>query len=135
MDLTRVRFVRGWGLLLCAAALLAPGTHSYAATTSPSALTAEKLLPDDTLVVVIPEFVPAKLWEKILHNHSGLMLKFALLSQRNVVVCNVRYFLDPCPGPVRFAADPGSSTSASGNGQTPGVLSGVGHEVGARTPP
>ena len=105
MDLTRVRFVRGWGLLLCAAALLAPGTHSYAATTSASALTAEKLLPDDTLVVVIPEFVPAKLWEKILHNHSGLMLKFALLSQRNVVVCNVRYFLEPFTGPVRIVRD------------------------------
>jgi hypothetical protein len=50
---------------------------------------------DDVIVVVLPEFVPAKWWEKILHGHSGLILKFALLHKRNVIVCNVRYFLEP----------------------------------------
>src|SRR5205823_9207894 len=79
---------------------------------------------DDNIVVVIPEFVPAKWWEKILHNHSGLMLKFALLGQRNVVVCNVRYFLEPCTGPIRFTGEP--SSSSGGNGHAPGALSGAG---------
>lgn len=59
---------------------------------------------DDHIVLVLPEFVPAKWWEKILHNHSGLMLKLALLRKQNVIVCNVRYFLTPFSGPVRFHA-------------------------------
>jgi len=49
---------------------------------------------DDLITVVIPEFVQPGIWEKILHNHSGLMLKFALLFKRNVVVTNVRYWVD-----------------------------------------
>ena len=80
---------------------------------------------DDNIVVVIPEFVPAKWWEKILHNHSGLMLKFALLGQRNVVVCNVRYFLEPFTGPVRFSAER-DAVSPAGNGNAHGALSGSG---------
>src|SRR5262249_44403854 len=55
---------------------------------------------DDQIVVVLPEFVPAKWWEKILHNPQCMMIKFALLHKRNVVGCNVRYFLDACTGPV-----------------------------------
>src|SRR5207249_129633 len=61
---------------------------------------------DDQIVVVIPEFVPAKWWEKVLHGHSGLLLKLALLHRPNVIVCNVRYFLEPFTGPVRFASEP-----------------------------
>jgi amino acid transporter len=57
---------------------------------------------DDQIVVVIPELVAAKLWEKLLHNHSGLMLKLALLRKQNVVVCNIRYFLQPFSGPLSF---------------------------------
>jgi amino acid transporter len=55
---------------------------------------------DDQIVVVLPEFVPCQWWEKILHNHTGLMIKFALLHKKNVIVCNVRYFLGPCTGPI-----------------------------------
>ncbi len=44
--------------------------------------------------VVIPEFVPKKWWEKLLHNQSGLQLKFALLFRRDIVTTNVRYYLD-----------------------------------------
>jgi hypothetical protein len=60
---------------------------------------------DDQIVLVLPEFVPAKWWEKILHNHSGLMLKLALLRKRNVIVCNLRYFLEPFSGRVHFRDD------------------------------
>jgi hypothetical protein len=62
---------------------------------------------DDQIVIVLPEFVPAKLWEKVLHTHSGLMLKLALLRKPNVVVCNIRYFLQPCSGPMSFHEDQG----------------------------
>jgi hypothetical protein len=49
---------------------------------------------DDLITVVLPEFVQPGIWEKLLHNHSGLLLKFALLFKRNVVVTNIRYWVD-----------------------------------------
>jgi amino acid transporter len=55
--------------------------------------TVEEERSDDVITVVIPEFVTPKLWQKLLHNHSGLLLKFALLFKRNVVVANVRYWV------------------------------------------
>ncbi|EKD51349.1 MAG: hypothetical protein ACD_62C00279G0001 [uncultured bacterium] len=48
----------------------------------------------DLVTIVIPEFVPAKLWHRILHNASGLTMKFILLFKPNVVVTNIRYHLD-----------------------------------------
>lgn len=59
---------------------------------------------DDHIVLVLPEFVPGKWWEKVLHTHTGLMLKFALMGKENVIVCNVRYFLRPFSGPITFHA-------------------------------
>jgi hypothetical protein len=53
--------------------------------------------PDDVVTVIIPEFVAPRWWEKILHNHSGLLLKFALLRKPGIVVTNVRYHLDGTP--------------------------------------
>ncbi|HET6453692.1 MAG TPA: APC family permease [Armatimonadota bacterium] len=48
---------------------------------------------DRVITVIIPEFVPVKWWQKILHNQSGLAVKIALLFQRDIVVTNVRYYL------------------------------------------
>lgn len=55
---------------------------------------AKKERPDYTITVVLPEFVPAKWWHKALHNQSGFWLKVALLFRRDIVVTNVRYYLD-----------------------------------------
>jgi amino acid transporter len=49
------------------------------------------------VVVVIPEYVAPKWWHRLLHNQSGLMLKFALLFQPNVITANVRYYLPNIP--------------------------------------
>ncbi len=46
------------------------------------------------VTVVLPEFVPAKWWHSILHNQSGLFLKIALMFRRDIVLTNVRYYLD-----------------------------------------
>ena len=46
---------------------------------------------DDFITVVIPEFVPAKWWQHLLHNQSSLLLKGALLFKKGVVVVNVPY--------------------------------------------
>lgn len=47
--------------------------------------------PQDTITVVLPEFVPAHWWEGILHNQTALRLKRHLLFRPNVVVTNVPY--------------------------------------------
>ena len=49
---------------------------------------------DDTLTVVIPEFVVHRWWEHLLHNQSALMLKARLLYRRDTVVTSVPYHLD-----------------------------------------
>jgi len=49
--------------------------------------------PDDTVTVVLPEFLPSKPWEYLLHNQSALRLKAALLFRRNTVVADVPYML------------------------------------------
>lgn len=49
---------------------------------------------DELVTIVLPEFVPAKWWHQILHNQSSLLLKGILLFQKNVVVTNVRYYLE-----------------------------------------
>lgn len=46
------------------------------------------------VTVVIPEFVPAKWWHKVLHNQSGFFLKWALMFRRDLVITNVRYYLE-----------------------------------------
>jgi len=55
---------------------------------------AKKERPDHVVTVVIPEFVPVKWWHKALHNQSGFFLKWALMFRRDLVVTNVRYYLD-----------------------------------------
>jgi len=49
---------------------------------------------DDTLTVVIPEFVVHRWWEHLLHNQSALLLKARLLYRRNTVVISVPWHLD-----------------------------------------
>lgn len=48
---------------------------------------------DDLITVVLPEFIPAKWWQHILHNQSSLLLKGALLFRQGVIVTSVPYHL------------------------------------------
>lgn len=48
---------------------------------------------DQMITVVLPEFIPARWWQHLLHNQSSLMLKGALLFKRNVIVTSVPYHL------------------------------------------
>jgi amino acid transporter len=48
---------------------------------------------DDVITVVLPEFIPAKWWQHILHNQSSLLLKGALLFRQGVIVTSVPYHL------------------------------------------
>jgi hypothetical protein len=63
---------------------------------------------NDTITVVIPEFVVGKWYEQILHNQSALMLKGRLLFREGIVVTSVPYHVtmdedgqSPQPSPER----------------------------------
>ncbi len=47
--------------------------------------------PRDTLMVILPEYVPSHWWEHLIHNQTALRLKAALLFQPGIVVANVPY--------------------------------------------
>jgi hypothetical protein len=48
---------------------------------------------ESLVTVLLPEFVPAKWWQHLLHNQSSLMLKGALLFKKGVIVISVPYHL------------------------------------------
>ena len=45
------------------------------------------------VTVVIPEILPARWWQNILHNQRALMLKGALLFKDRVILTDVPYHL------------------------------------------
>jgi amino acid transporter len=45
------------------------------------------------VTVILPEFVPRRLWQHLLHNQHALLIKGALLFRPNVVVTSVPYHL------------------------------------------
>ncbi len=49
--------------------------------------------PEATVTVVLPEYVPHRWWEHLLHNQTALRIKTALLFHPNVVVTNCPYHL------------------------------------------
>ena len=49
--------------------------------------------PDCWVTVVIPEILPARWWQNILHNHRALLLKGALLFKDRVVLTDVPFHL------------------------------------------
>lgn len=45
------------------------------------------------VTIIIPEFIPARWWQNLLHNQTALLVKGALLFRKNVVVADVPYHL------------------------------------------
>jgi amino acid transporter len=52
------------------------------------------LYSDDILTIVLPEFIPAKWWQYLLHNQTALLIKAALLFSKGKAVLSVPYHLD-----------------------------------------
>ncbi len=48
---------------------------------------------DQMVTIVLPEFIPARWWQHLLHNQTSLMLKGALLFKPDVIVTSVPYHL------------------------------------------
>ena len=49
--------------------------------------------PSGYVTVILPEFVPKRLWHNVLHNQHALLIKAALLFKRNVVVTSVPFHI------------------------------------------
>jgi hypothetical protein len=54
----------------------------------------DKQRPNDTLTVVLPEFIARHWWEHLLHNQTALRLKAALLFRPGIIVTSVPYHLE-----------------------------------------
>ena len=63
--------------------------------------------PSAYITVILPEFVPRKLWQHLLHNQHALLIKGALLFKPNVVVTSVPFHLGRlAPVPVHATDRP-----------------------------
>jgi amino acid transporter len=49
--------------------------------------------PDRLVTIILPEFVPARWWQHLLHNQTALLVKGALLFRKGLVVTSVPYHL------------------------------------------
>jgi hypothetical protein len=49
--------------------------------------------PGELVTVVVPEIVPRRWWEHLLHNKTALYIRTAFLFKTNVVVTSVPYHL------------------------------------------
>jgi amino acid transporter len=47
--------------------------------------------PNETITIVVPQFVPRHFWENLLHNQTALMLRMALLFKPGIVIIEVPY--------------------------------------------
>jgi hypothetical protein len=56
--------------------------------------------PDGYVTVILPEFVPRKIWQHLLHNQHALLIKGALLFKPNIVVTSVPYHLGRAVAPA-----------------------------------
>jgi len=53
----------------------------------------EKQRDGDYMTIILPEFVPARWWQHLLHNQTALMIKAALLFRRGKVAISIPYHL------------------------------------------
>ena len=61
--------------------------------------------PGDTIMVVLPEFVPSRWWEHLLHNQTALLLKASLLFRPGVIVASVPYHIQRDKGALAATTD------------------------------
>jgi hypothetical protein len=85
---------------------------------------AQQADPDGYVTVILPEFLPKRLWQHLLHNQHALLIKGALLFKPNVVVTSVPFHLGrkvppwrpkrSSPAWRRYKAEPAGWTGRGG---------------------
>ena len=68
------------------------------------------------VTVILPEFVPRRLWQHLLHNQHALLIKGALLFKPNVVVTSVPFHLGLAQAGAEQLAGACSTTIADVDG-------------------
>jgi Amino acid permease len=53
----------------------------------------QRQAPDHLITIILPEFVPARWWQHLLHNQTALLIKGALLFRKGIIVTDVPYHL------------------------------------------
>jgi hypothetical protein len=47
--------------------------------------------PNETITIVVPQFVPKRWWNNLLHTQTAFMLRMALLFKPGIVITDVPY--------------------------------------------
>ena len=69
--------------------------------------------PNETLTIVVPQFVARKWWHNLLHAQTAVLLRLALLYRPGIVITNVPYLMaEDEDGPSR-PAEPGPLRTTS----------------------
>ena len=55
---------------------------------------AQRRQPNETITIVVPQFVPRHRWQNLVHSQAALWLRMALLFKRGIVITDVPYQLD-----------------------------------------
>jgi hypothetical protein len=55
---------------------------------------AQRRQPDETITIVVPQFVPRHRWHNLVHSQAAIWLRMALLFKRGIVITDVPYQLD-----------------------------------------
>jgi amino acid transporter len=55
---------------------------------------AESRQRNETITIVVPQFVPGRWWHNFLHNQTAIMLRLALLFRRGIVITDVPFHLE-----------------------------------------
>ncbi|RPJ01721.1 MAG: APC family permease, partial [Chloroflexi bacterium] len=50
--------------------------------------------PDETITIVVPQFVPGRWWQNFLHNQTAIMLRLALLFRRGIVITDIPFHVE-----------------------------------------
>jgi hypothetical protein len=47
--------------------------------------------PNESITIVVPQFVPRRWWHNLLHTQTAILLRLALVFRRGIVVTDVPY--------------------------------------------
>jgi hypothetical protein len=70
---------------------------------------ADRRQPNETLTIVVPQFVPRKWWHQLLHAQTAVILRLALINRPGIVITSVPYQMAPDMGD-------GDAPATGGNG-------------------
>jgi len=55
---------------------------------------AESRQQNETITIIVPQFVSGRWWHNFLHNQTAIMLRLALLFRRGIVITDVPFHLE-----------------------------------------